>query len=108
VLGDGAYNDAVLQSYLQQHRSLKLLAPVKANQEPIRSKQAQVQLNRLRLICETVNAQLQEQLHLSKHYAKSTWGMMTRIAAKVTAHSLGMTVNTLLGRPALQLADLAV
>jgi hypothetical protein len=108
LLGDGAYNDAVLQSYLQQHRSLKLLAPVKANQQPIRSKPAQVQLNRLRLICETVNAQLQEQLHLSKHYAKSTWGMMTRIAAKVTAHSVGMMVNTLLGRPALQLAELAV
>jgi hypothetical protein len=108
LLGDGAYNDAALQSYLHQHRSWHLLAPVKENQAPIRSKPAQTQLNRLRLICETVNAQLQEQLHLSKHYAKSTWGMMTRIAAKVTAHSLGMTVNTLLGRPTLQLADLAV
>lgn len=108
LLGDGAYNDAVLQGYLEQNRSLHLLAPVKENQPPKRSKSAQAQLNRLRLICETVNAQLQEQLHLSKHYAKSTWGMMTRIAAKVTAHSVGMMVNTLLGRPALQLAELAV
>jgi hypothetical protein len=108
LLGDGAYNDAALQSYLEQKHSLKLLAPVKANQEPIRSKPAQVQLNRLRLICETVNAQLQEQLHLSKHYAKSSWGLMTRIAAKVAAHSIGMIVNTLLGKPALQLAALAV
>jgi hypothetical protein len=33
---------------------------------------------------------------------------MTRIAAKVTAHSLGMMVNTFLGRPVLKLADLAV
>jgi hypothetical protein len=33
---------------------------------------------------------------------------MTRIAAKVTAHSVGMVVNTVLGRSALQLADLAV
>src|ERR1700682_6395657 len=108
LLGDGAYNDAVLQSYLEQDRSLRLIAPVKENQPPKRSKPAQAQLNRLRLICETVNAQLQEQLHLSKHYAKSTWGMMTRIAAKVTAHSVGMMVNTLLGRPVLKLADLAV
>jgi hypothetical protein len=108
LLGDGAYNDAALQSYLQQHRSLQLLAPAKVNQAPKRSSSAQKQLNRLRLICETVNAQLQEQLHLSKHYAKSTWGLMTRIAAKVTAHSVGMMINTLLGRPALQLADLAV
>ncbi|HVB22584.1 MAG TPA: IS982 family transposase [Ktedonobacteraceae bacterium] len=108
LLGDGAYNDAALQSYLEHYRSLHLLAPVKENQPPKRNKSAQAQLNRLRLICETVNAQLQEQLHLSKHYAKSTWGMMTRIAAKVTAHSMGMMVNALLGRPVLQLAALAV
>jgi DDE family transposase len=108
LLGDGAYNDAALESYLQQYRSLHLLSPAKGNQAPKRAPSAQRQLNRLRLICETVNAQLQEQLHLSKHYAKSTWGLMTRIAAKVTAHSVGMMVNTLLGRPVLKLADLAV
>jgi len=108
LLGDGASNDAALQSFLEQYRSVELLAPVKLTQPPVRSKQAQQQLNRLRLICETVNAQLQEQLHLSKHYAKRTWGMMTRIAAKVTAHSVGMMVNALLGRPVLRLADLAV
>ena len=108
LLGDGAYNDAALQHYLEQYRSLRLLAPAKANQAPKRSPSAQQQLNRLRLISETVNAQLQEQLHLSKHYAKSSWGLLTRIAAKVTAHSVGMMLNTLLGRPALQLADLAV
>jgi len=108
LLGDGAYNDAALQHYLEQYRSLELLAPTKVNQPPVRSKAAQRQLNRLRLICETVNAQLQEQLHLSKHYAKSTWGVMTRIAAKVTAHSVAMMVNTLSGRPVLKLADIAV
>jgi Transposase DDE domain len=108
LLGDGAYNDAALQSFLEQYRSLELLAPAKVNQQPQRSQSGQQQLNRLRLICETVNAQLQEQLHLSKHYAKSTRGLMTRIAAKVTAHSVGMMVNALLGRPVLKLADLAV
>ncbi len=108
LLGDGAYNDAALQTFLEQYRSVELLAPVKLNQQPVRCKQAQKQLNRLRLICETVNAQLQEQLHLSKHYAKSTWGLLTRIAAKVTAHSVGMMVNQLVGRPLLRLADLAV
>ncbi|HEY6406578.1 MAG TPA: transposase, partial [Ktedonobacteraceae bacterium] len=60
LLGDGAYNDAALQNFPEQYRSVELLAPVKLNQQPVRSKQAQQQLNRLRLICETVNAQLQE------------------------------------------------
>jgi len=108
LLGDGAYHDAALQSFLEQYRSLELLAPTKVNQQPQRSQSAQRQLNRLRLICETVNAQLQEQLHLSKHYAKSTRGLMTRIAAKVTAHSVAMMINAFLGRPVLQLAALAV
>src|SRR5947209_18614572 len=66
LLGDGAYNDAALESSREQFRSLQLLAPAKANQTPKRSPSAQKQLNRLRLICETVNAQLQEQLHLSR------------------------------------------
>jgi hypothetical protein len=108
LLGDGAYNDAVLEQYLEQYRSLVLLAPTKVNQQAKRSAATQKALNRLRLICETVNAQLQEQLHLSKHYAKSTWGVLTRVATKVTAHSAGMMVNALLGRPLLKLADLAV
>lgn len=68
----------------------------------------QQQLSRLRLLCETVNAQLQEQLHLSKHYAKSIRGLRARITAKFTAHSVGMMVNVLWGQPALQLADLAI
>jgi Transposase DDE domain. len=108
LLGDGAYNDATLQTFLAQYRSLELLAPAKVNQTAERTPEAQKQLNRLRLICETVNAQLQEQLHLSKHYAKSTWGAMTRIAAKLTAHSVGMMVNQLLDRPLLHLAGLAL
>jgi hypothetical protein len=36
-----------------------------------------------------------------------TWEAMTRIAAKFTAHSVGMMVNQLLGRPPLHLAGLA-
>lgn len=108
LLGDGAYNDEKLQDYLKQYKNLMLLAPAKVNQPPKRSRQQQKTQNRLRLICETVNAQLQEQMHLSKHYAKSTWGFMTRVATKVTAHSMGMMVNKIWGRPALRLADLAV
>ena len=83
---------------------MELLAPVKVNQPPIRCQQAQQQLNRLRLICETVNAQVQLLLHLSKHYAKSTWGLFTRIAAKLTAHSVGMMLNQLVGLISLSVA----
>ena len=108
MLGDGAYNDADLQQFLKHAHHLEVKAPVKVNQSPVRSPLAQQQLNRLRLLCETVNAQLQEQLHLSKHYAKSIQGLRARIAAKFTAHSVSMMVNACWGQPPLNLAELAV
>jgi hypothetical protein len=108
VLGDKAYNDAALQDFLWLYRDLTLLAPTKANQQPQRSPAAQRQHNILRLIVERINSQLQEQFHLSKHYAKSMWGFVTRIAAKLTAHSMGMMVNQIHGKPPLRLAALAV
>src|SRR2546429_3231317 len=44
LLGDGAYNDAALQTFLEQYRAVELLAPVKVNQQPVRSQQAQQRL----------------------------------------------------------------
>src|SRR5437762_11884783 len=41
LLGDGDYNDAALQTFLEQYRALELLAPTKVNQQPIRCRQAQ-------------------------------------------------------------------
>jgi hypothetical protein len=109
LLGDGAFNDAAIQSFLEQYRGLQLLAPTKVNQSPKRSQQAQRQRGRLRLICETFNAQRPRAIApVQTLCAIRTWGFLTRIAASVTAHSLGMMVNALCGRPLLRLADLAV
>ena len=109
VFGDKAYWIPEIMAVLKEQKGLILLACKKDNQEQTEKERRQgKQLNRLRLMVETVNAQLQEQLHLSKHYAKSTWGLFTRIAAKITAHTLGMFMNTLFGRPKLALATLAV
>ena len=108
VLGDKAYNDQALQTTLKQELGIILWAPRKNNQQPVGSKEYRNVRHQARLIVETVNAQLQEQLHLSKHYAKSTWGLFTRVAAKVTAHTMGILINQLLGRSPLALAGLAV
>jgi hypothetical protein len=108
VLGDKAYNDQALQDTLRHELGITLWAPRKDNQEPVGSKEHRKVRHRARLMVETVNSQLQEQLHLSKHYAKSKWGLFTRVAAKVTAHTMGMLMNQLLGRPLLALAGLGV
>lgn len=109
VLGDRAYWIPEVMIALKEQRNIILLANKKDNQAQTEQERKQGKIhNRIRLIVETVNAQLQEQLHLSKHYAKSTWGLFTRIAAKITAHTLGMLMNILFGRPKLALATLAV
>jgi hypothetical protein len=108
VLGDKAYNDQALQDTVNQELGITLWAPRKNNQEPVGSKEHRRVRHRARLMVETVNAQLQEQMHLSKHYAKSTWGLFARVAAKVTAHTMGILINQLLGRPPLALAGLGV
>ena len=108
VLGDKAYNGELLQSMAHEELGIVLSAPVKANQEQRGTKEERACYARWRLVVERANSQLQEQFHLSKHYAKSRWGLMTRVAAKVTAHTIGMLVNKLHGRKPLKLAGLAV
>lgn len=107
VLGDKAYVSEELKQLLREQMGIWLYTPKKSN-----AKTTTQHLNKLqskwRLMVETVNAQLQEQFHLSKHYAKSRWGLLTRIAAKITAHTMGQVINLILGRPKLALAELAV
>ena len=108
VLGDKAYNGELLQAMAKEELGIVLSAPRKANQEKIGTKEERACYARWRLVVERANSQLQEQFHLSKHYAKSKWGLMTRVAAKVTAHTIGILINRLYGRPSLALAGLAV
>jgi len=109
IIGDKAYNDQWLQADLPQEQAIVLKAPKKDNQivqdgDPFVSSKAEATE---RLTVELVNSQLQEQLHLSKHYAKSPHGLFTRISAKVTAHTIGILINISLGRNPLALSGLA-
>lgn len=107
LFGDKGYNDEDLREYLLTEMGVNLWTPRKVNQKQVEPENTVKAKNRIRLMIETVNAQLQEQFSLSKHYAKSQWGAFTRIAAKITAHTLGIYINQMLGRPSLALADLA-
>lgn len=108
VIGDKAYNGELLQTMAREELGIVLTAPQKANQPKRGTKAERDCYARWRLVAERANSQLQEQFHLSKHYAKSKWGLMTRIAAKVTAHTIGILVNKLHGRKPLALAGLGV
>jgi len=107
VTGDKAYVSEKLKKLLREQMGILLYSPRKRNAKTTTQHSSKYQ-NKTRLIVETVNAQLQEQFKLSKHYAKSWWGFMTRVAAKITAHTMGQVINLVLGKPKLALANLAV
>jgi hypothetical protein len=64
--------------------------------------------HRLRQLIEVVNAQLQGQFAIERTPAKTLWGLVTRIQAKLTAHTLGVYLNVLAGQPPLALKTLMV
>jgi hypothetical protein len=63
---------------------------------------------RVRQTIEVVNAQLVEQFGIERTRAKTLSGLVTRVQAKLTAHTFGTYLNALSGRPTLALKDLVV
>ena len=108
VLGDKAYLHAALQALLAWRNDLTLLTPRRANQREQLPAALTRALAHFRQSIETVNSQLTEQFHLERNRAKSVTGLCARVQAKLTAHTLGLYLNRLLGRPLLALADLAL
>ena len=64
--------------------------------------------HRLRQLVEVVNGQLQGQFAIERTLAKTLWGLVTRVQAKLTAHTLGVYLNVLCGRPPLALKTLVI
>lgn len=61
-----------------------------------------------RQIVEGVIDQLKDIFALERHRTKTLGGLLTRLAAKVTAYTVGQVLNYLLGRPLRRLADLLI
>ena len=65
-------------------------------------------LNGVRQMIETVNHQLSELFHIEINHAHTFWGLCTRLYTKLTAHTLCIYINRLLGKPEfLQIKSLA-
>ena len=108
VLGDKGYVDAALHQLLATRNDLTLLTPRRKNQKIQLSAALTRAINQARQIIETVNSQLVGQCNLQRNRAKSLFGLATRIHAKLAAHTLGLYLNYLAGRPLLALMDLAL
>jgi hypothetical protein len=108
VLGDKSYLNGPLQARLAALNDLVLLTPKWANQRQQQPAGLTKAIIHLRQAIETVNSQLTHQFHLERDLAKCVSGLGARIQAKLTAHTMGIYLNFLLGRPLLALQDLAV
>jgi hypothetical protein len=99
VFGDKAFISAAIAARLAEENRVHLRTLRRKNQKEQLPPELCRLHNRVRQIIETVNGQLSEQFHLQLNHAHSFWGLCTRLLAKLTAHTLSIYLNRLLGSP---------
>lgn len=99
VLGDKAYISAAEAATLWQQQRIRLLTLPRRNQKQQLPQAVVRTTNAARQIIETVNGQLAEQFQVESNHAHTFWGLCTRLATKLTAHTLCIYLNRLLGNP---------
>ena len=99
VIGDKGYISAPLAEQLWEQCQIRLLTLPRANQRAQLSPAVQRLINQVRQIIETVNGQLTEQFGIETNHATSFWGLCARLYTKLTAHTLCLYLNRLLGNP---------
>jgi hypothetical protein len=99
VLGDKAYISAPQAAELWQGNRLRLHTLPRRNQKRQVPPQVKRLFNAVRQIIETVNGQLSEQFNIETNHAHTFWGLCARLYSKLTAHTLCVFINRLLGKP---------
>jgi len=108
VLGDKAYISAAKAAELLTHNRIRLLTLPRSNQKVQLPPQQRAFLNGIRQMIETVNHQLSEMFQIEINHAHTFWGLCARLYTKLTAHTLCIYINRLLGKPEfLQIKNLA-
>ena len=97
VLGDKGYISAALATALRLERNIRLLTLPRANQTVQPSATMRQRHNHVRQMVETVNSQLDQQFAIETNHAHSFWGLTARLLTKLTAHTLCLWLNRLLG-----------
>jgi hypothetical protein len=108
VIGDKGYISAQQAAELLEHNRIKLHTLPRRNQKSQLPATIKHLFNAARQLIETVNGQLTEQFNIETNHAHSFWGLCTRLYTKLTAHTLCIFINRLLGKPNfLQIKSLA-
>jgi hypothetical protein len=108
VIGDKAYISADQAAELWRTNRIRLRTLPRRNQKQQLPPPVRQLFNSVRQIIETVNGQLTEQFHIETNHAHTFWGLCARLYSKLTAHTLCIYINRLLGKPDfLQIKSLA-
>jgi hypothetical protein len=99
VIGDKAYINQAKAEELWRHNRIRLRTLPRRNQKRQLPPEVSRLINAVRQIIETVNAQLTAQFNIETNHAHTFWGLCTRLYAKLTAHTLCIYINRLLGKP---------
>lgn len=99
VLGDKGYISAEKAAELWLNNRVRLQTLSRRNQKQQLPRDIQRLFNAVRQIIETVNSQLSEQFNIETNHAHTFWGLCTRLYTKLTAHTLCIYINRLLGKP---------
>ena len=97
VIGDKAYVSAAVADELWQHNCIRLLTKPRSNQKKQISASARRLYDSVRQIIETVNSQLGAQFSIETNHAHTFRGLCARLYTKLTAHTLCIYINRLLG-----------
>ena len=97
VIGDKAYVSAPVADLLWQHNRIRLLSKPRSNQKIQIPAAARRLYDRVRQIIETVNSQLVAQFSIETNHAHTFRGLSARLYTKLTAHTLCIYINRLLG-----------
>ena len=108
VLGDKGYVSAPVADHLRKHNRIQLLALRRKNQKKQLPAWLKKVINTVRQLIETVNGQLTDQFNVEKNRAHSFYGLCARLHTKLTAHTLCVYLNRMLGNAdVLQIKPLA-
>lgn len=99
VLGDKGYISAAKATELWEQNRILLHTIPRSNQKQQVTEAFTHLHNAIRQLIETVNGQLSGQFGIEKNYAHTFWGLCARLYSKLTAHTLCIYINRLLGKP---------
>ena len=99
VIGDKGFISGSLARELKERSNIRLLTLPKRNQKTQVPREVRRLINQVRQMIETVNGQLTEQFQIEINHAHSFWGLCARLYTKLTAHTLCIYLNRLLGNP---------